>query len=85
MNDRQPASGRDLLRKVKKVRPGVTQSELLKLRERVAQLEDDVQENRRLTMRVAELLDLVEELLVPMAQRDEEKVRAFLDHHAGTL
>lgn len=85
MNDRQPASGRDLLRKVKKVRPGVTQSELLKLRDRVAELEGEVQETRRLTMRVAELLDLVEELLVPIAQRDEEKVRRFLDSHAGSL
>ncbi|MFN8193580.1 MAG: DUF6752 domain-containing protein [Nocardioidaceae bacterium] len=84
MNDQQ-GGGRELLRKVTKVRPGITQAELLKLRTRVADLEAEVQENRRLTMRVAELLDLVEELLVPLAQRDEEKVQRFLDRHSGSL
>ena len=55
------------------------------LQRRVAELEDEVQENRRLNRRVAELLDIVEELLVPLAQRDEERVRAYLRAHEAGL
>ena len=56
-----------------------------RLRGRVAELENEVQENRRLNRRVAELLDIVEELLVPLAQRDEERVRAYLRAHEADL
>lgn len=56
-----------------------------RLRSRVAELENEVQENRRLNRRVAELLDIVEELLVPLAQRDEERVRAYLRAHEAEL
>ena len=66
-------------------RRGAPKGQLAKLRRRVAELEDEVQENRRLNRRVAELLDLVEELLVPIAQRDEAKVRAYLDTHVADL
>ena len=44
------------------------------LRERVAVLEDEVQECRQLNLRLAELTDVVQELLLPVAQRDEERV-----------
>lgn len=44
------------------------------LRERVATLEDEVQECRQLNLRLAELTDVVQELLVPMAQRDEARL-----------
>ena len=54
-----------------------TPNQLRRLRRRVAELEKEVQENRRLNRRVAELLDIVEELLVPIAQRDEERIRAY--------
>ncbi len=55
------------------------------LRLRIAELETELQESRRLNVRVAELLDIVEELLVPLAQRDEAKVKAYLDSHASAL
>jgi hypothetical protein len=58
------------------------QVQIKRLRRRVAELEREVQENRRLNRRVAELLDIVEELLVPIAQRDEERVRAYLQEHS---
>lgn len=61
---------------------GSRQIQLRRLRRRVAELEKEVQENRRLNRRVAELLDIVEELLVPLAQRDEERVRAYLQEHS---
>lgn len=66
-------------------RGGVSKAQLNRLRNRVAELEQEVQENRRLNRRVAELLDIVEELLVPLAQRDEQRVRDYLDTHAADL
>ena len=72
-------------RTLDRVAPGVgrqAREELAELRERVEVLEAEVQESRRLNRRVAELLDVVEELLVPLSLRDEEKVRAYLDEHS---
>lgn len=67
---------------IKGARGGNTpKAQIARLRKRVAQLEDEVQENRRLNRRVAELLDIVEELLVPIAQRDEERIARYLDQH----
>jgi hypothetical protein len=78
MNDRL----RDAGRKLGRVAPGSTRQEVEALRDRVAELEAEVQEARRLNRRVAELLDIVEELLVPLTLRDEDKVKAFLAAHS---
>jgi hypothetical protein len=48
---------------------------------RVAELEQEVQELRRLSHRLAELTDLVQELLVPAATRDDDRVRELLDRY----
>lgn len=48
------------------------------LRRRVKALEDEVQECRALNLRLAELTDIVTELLLPVAQRDEEKLHELL-------
>jgi hypothetical protein len=45
---------------------------------RIQQLEDEVQENRNLNLRVAELVDLVQELLIPVASQDKDKIDAAL-------
>jgi len=45
---------------------------------RVEALEEDMQETRRLNRRLAELMDVVEELLVPLSQQDHERVEAYL-------
>lgn len=52
--------------------------ELRKLRERVAELELEVQETRRLHQRLAELTDVVTEVLVPAADREDEKIKKIL-------
>jgi SAM-dependent methyltransferase len=44
----------------------------------VRDLGSAVHENRRLNRRVAELTDVVAELLVPLSERDDEKARALL-------
>lgn len=53
-------------------------AELSRLRDRVAELEREVQETRRLHQRLAELTDVVTEVLVPAADRDDEKIRKVL-------
>jgi hypothetical protein len=85
MNHRTEAAGREAVRLARKIRPGPRRHHLDELNQRVTELEDELQEARRLNLRVAELLDLVEELLVPVALRDEDKVRRYLDSHASVL
>ena len=55
------------------------------LRRRVSELESEMQEARRLNRRLAELTDIVQELLVPLAERDEAKVREYLDRYSASL
>ncbi len=55
------------------------------LRRRVKELEAEMQETRQLNRRLAELMDVVEELLVPISQRDEERVRQFLSSNTDAL
>ncbi|MBV9831561.1 MAG: hypothetical protein JOZ82_08170 [Marmoricola sp.] len=52
----------------------------------VKDLKASVRENRRLNRRIAELTDVVAELLIPLADRDEELARELLaDYRRGTL
>ncbi len=83
--------GRDL---ATKVAPGVTNavSEIGRLsrhlrnqRVRLDQLEKDMQEFRMLQRRIAELTDIVEELLLPISQRDNERVEAVLARYTDRL
>jgi hypothetical protein len=55
------------------------------LRRRVKALEAEVQECRALNLRLAELTDIVTELLLPVAQRDEEKLRELLARYQESL
>ena len=52
--------------------------ETLRLPRRVRALEAAVRENRQLNRRIAELTDVVAELLVPATQRDEQRLQALL-------
>jgi hypothetical protein len=54
--------------------PGSGRADVEALQQRVADLEADVAELRRHNLRLAEIVDVVQELLVPMASRDEEAV-----------
>jgi hypothetical protein len=53
------------------------------LERRVAALEEAVQENRALNVRLAELTDVVSELLLPVAARDEKKLEELLGKYRG--
>ncbi len=51
------------------------------LRRRVALLEQEVQECRQVNLRVAELCDVMMELLLPVAERDEKAISEVLDRY----
>ena len=44
-----------------------------------------MQENRQLNRRIAELTDVVTELLIPLADRDEERVAELLAAYRAGL
>ena len=57
----------------------------LALKRRVAALEDEVQECRQTSLRVAELTDLVTQLLVPLVRGDNAEALAILDRYHQSL
>ena len=71
------AVARDRYRRVRRHRLGV--------RGRLAALEAEVQENRQLHRRVAELTDVVAELLLPVVDRDEERMTELLAAYRARL
>jgi hypothetical protein len=56
-------------------------AEVAYLPKRILDLEDAVMENRQLNRRLAELTDILAELLVPATERDEEKLAALLEKY----
>lgn len=55
-----------------------------RLEQRIRDLEVEVQECRRVNLRLAELMDVVAELLLPVAQQDPDRVAELLArYHAG--
>lgn len=60
-------------------------SDVQRLEQRVADLEADLAEMRRHNLRLAELADVVSELLVPMANRDEAAVQRAIERFQESL
>jgi hypothetical protein len=58
---------------------------LLGVHGRLAALEEEVQECRQLNRRIAELTDVVAELLVLVDDRDEERVREVLAQYRASF
>ena len=67
------------------VRAGLQADAVRGAAQRVSVLEDEVQECRQLNLRLAELTDVVQELLLPVAQRDEQRVAALLEKYSQGL
>ncbi len=82
LRSRLRVRGKEAARHLGRFRAGVHAEGIEALRERVAVLEDEVQECRQLNLRLAELTDVVEELLLPVAQRDEQRVSAVLEKYS---
>jgi hypothetical protein len=55
------------------------------LRKRIAVLEAEVQECRQLNLRLAELCDVMMELLVPAADRDERRIAEVIERYQADV
>ena len=55
------------------------------LEQRVSDLEADMSEMRRHNLRLAEIADVVQELLIPMASRDEARVQEAIERFNKSL
>lgn len=67
------------------LRPGSSREAVRRLEQRVAALEADVAEMRRHNLRLAEIADVVQELLVPMASRDEAVVQRAIERFQESI
>lgn len=84
MRQRLRAAGR---RVAKRVLPTaiVSIADLPRLQQRVRELDAELQETRRLSRRVAEVTDVVEEVLLPAADRDDDRLRRARERYEKTL
>ena len=85
LSGRLKVRGKEAARNVGRFRAGVQAEGIDALRERVAELEDEVQECRQLNLRLAELTDVVQELLLPVAARDEQRITEVLEKYSRGL
>lgn len=70
---------------LRSLRPGAGKAAIRELQQRVADLEADMTEMRRHNLRLAEIADVVQELLVPMASRDEAAIRRAIERFQDSL
>jgi hypothetical protein len=85
LQSRLKVRAKEAARNLGRFRAGVQAEGVEALRERVTVLEAEVQECRQLNLRLAELTDVVQELLVPIAQRDERAVAEVLEKYSRSL
>jgi len=55
------------------------------LGDRLSELEAEIQECRQVNLRLAELCDVMMELLLPVADRDQEEVEAILARYRADV
>ena len=72
-------------RAVERMARAVAGDRLDALQRRLEDLEAEVQECRQLNIRLAEVVDLVEELLLPIAAQDEGKIAAAVEKYNRTI
>ena len=72
-------------RAVERVARAVAGDRLDNLQRRLDDLEAEVQECRQLNLRLAEVIDLVEELLLPIAAQDQERIAAAVEKYSRAM
>jgi flagellar biosynthesis/type III secretory pathway chaperone len=85
VNQRLRNRGKQAAQNLGRFRAGVRAEGMASLRARVAELEEEVQECRQLNLRLAELTDVVQELLLPVAARDQAKIDELMEHYTKGL
>jgi predicted RNase H-like nuclease (RuvC/YqgF family) len=92
LRDRIARTGRRLTRRIDALRSETSglrgdvvalQGEVDTLRRDLRQLQHEVHLDRRMHRRVAELTDVMQELLLPASQRDEDRLEELLDRYRG--
>ena len=81
MAEKQGLKGRT----VKRLARAVAGDQLEGLNRRLDELEVEVQECRQLNIRLAELTDLVEQLLLPIAAQDQDQIAAAVEKYSRTV
>ena len=59
--------------------------QISRLRRQVRALESEIQEARHLSKRLADITDVVSEVLLPATSRDEERIRSALAKYDSSL
>ena len=72
-------------RAVERVARAVAGDRLDNLQRRLDELEAEVQECRQLNLRLAEVTDLVEQLLLPIAAQDQERIAAAVEKYSRAM
>lgn len=72
-------------RVVQRVARAVAGDQLDLLKRRLDDLEAEVQECRQLNVRLAEVTDLVEQLLLPIAAQDQDRIAAAVEKYTRTI
>ncbi len=72
-------------RAVERLARAVAGDRLDQLQRRLEELEAEVQECRQLNIRLAEVTDLVEQLLLPIAAQDQDKIAAAVEKYTRTI
>ena len=61
------------------------EKQLRALRRRVVALEEEVLESRQLNKQVAEMIDVIAEVLLPAEQRDEQRIHDLLKKYDASI
>lgn len=86
MADVSSSRGGSLKRRVvQRVARAVAGDQLENLQRRLEVLEAEVQECRQLNVRLAEVTDLVEQLLLPVAAQDQQAIAAAAEKYTRTI
>ncbi|MDQ6641589.1 MAG: hypothetical protein M3Y66_03740 [Actinomycetota bacterium] len=60
-------------------RKALGREEIEQLKDRVSSLESEIDELRQQSLRLAEIADVVQELLVPLSSRDQARIDAAIE------
>lgn len=63
----------------------ITKARKSSLPRRIADLERDVAELREQNLRLAEMADVIQELLIPLASRDQDRIDAAIEKFQKSL
>ncbi|MPZ01080.1 MAG: hypothetical protein GEU97_24570 [Actinophytocola sp.] len=76
---------RQRVAKLERRRLAAAERQIRALNDRVERLETELRLERQLSRRVAEVTDIVQEVLLPAANRDDDRIREALDRYRDSF